>query len=62
MCATMIYTFTGIFVITDNFLKSDFLKGGHSMNVVNKYFWPQHQAKGYTQRGKCAASDVKTDA
>lgn len=46
ICATVIYTFIGIFVIIDNFLKSDLLKGGHSMNVAKKYFWPQHQAKG----------------
>lgn len=52
----MIYTFIGIFVIIDNFLKSDLLKGGHSMNVAKKYFWPQHQAKG----GQRAAWDVKT--
>lgn len=57
----MIYTFIGIFVIIDNFSKSDLLKGGHSMNVANEYFWPQHQAKGYTPGGQCAALDVKTD-
>lgn len=57
----MIYAFIGIFVIIDNILKSDLPKGCHSRNVANKYCWPQHQAKGYTQGGQCAASDVKTD-